>query len=430
MGIGRKRQRLVRAYRRKHRKPRPKPEMVGRSVSISEIKRFLNCRLRWRWASAPPRGRGLSPKVSQPALVLGRNVHEALQRGLDYPETSFVDHYNEVVEESSEGEADTTMFKGEQEKILEEIRLGSAMLQVYDDYHERLNEEMGINYFLATETKWDGIEVPGTDATLSGVFDALVETDDGLWILDFKTTSRRNAAWTTQDLQATAYVHAARQMYGPEVRGIIFRFLLKKEPYDGDKLILKSGNLTKRSNLDNLTTYRNYQMAIAVSVAQALVGEVLEIPADPALNLPRDASGKVLYDMLDYNDWKKVVQTLKGNKIFRSLFSKMKKKYFQQLNPLKTAWKNFIWDVEEERTPTTVTNYLQTVLAPAMQEMVMEPTVGPTGLAASWALCGRCPFKEPCKLAMEGAAYEVILDEEFEIQDRYLEEDEDDEEDK
>lgn len=372
---------------------------MSRSISISELKRFAKCRLRWYWGSAPPRGLGLTPVLSKPALTLGRAVHEALQLGYDDRSKSFSEHYWDVVS-AQDLDEDTVLFDDFRKKIIEQQELGAKMLEGYQLWSEVEDE----NYlFLATETIWDNVELPGTSATLSGVFDALVEAEDGLWILDFKTTSYRNTAWTIQDLQATAYTYAARKMYGSDVQGIIFRFMYKKAPSDYSDLILKSGKVTKKSSLQNVTNYRNYYIALGVATVMDLIkqGKLEDLGLDP-----RDA-------LTEYRE----------DETFKEHFLMVRKAYWEQLQTLRAAPNPYFWDVKEYRTKIQVSNYLDNVIVPLAND-IENPGhwIGPSGLSMSWALCGSCPFREPCKMCMDGGDYQRLLDEEFVLSQHYLEE--------
>jgi len=386
-------------------------EAADRSISISEMKRFLNCRLKHRWASAPPRGRGLAPAVSVPELQLGRVIHQALQLLYDHPEVSAVKHYWDSVEDNTSSSQESSMFEDNLRKIEDQKDLGARMMEGYEKWSREVDKDYS---FLATETQWDGIELPGTPATISGVFDAVVrdnQTGD-LWVLDFKTTGSTRTGWTSQDLQATAYVYVARKMYGPQVKGIIFRFLLKKAPYDYHKLILKSGRVTKRQNLSHLTTYEEYYRALAVATLKDLVE-----------NKGYHYEGTRTLDA--YNE---ALSEVSKSEEFKKAFAATRKLYWEQLQETKGARDHYFWDVKEHRTPIQVENYLNNLIVPTCNEIIKPHWVGPTGLSASWALCGRCPFKVPCKLAMDGGDYEEVLNREFALSDHYKEELEDEDE--
>lgn len=370
-----------------------------RPISISEFKRFMMCRLCWHWRSAPPRGLGLEPRVSAPELSLGKLIHEVLQLGYDQ-RRSFEEIYWELVPQYDPPQSE--LFREERQKTLDQLDLGGAMMRGYDSWHVEADEPYR---FLATETR-GSVPLPDTDIELSFIMDALVERHDGLWVLDFKTTSRSTTDWTDQDLQATAYVYAARHLYGPDVRGIIFRFLLKKAPRDYKDLILKSGKVTQRSNLSNLTTHAEYLKAIAISMLMRNNADI-ETPQQALEVLPK----------------------VKDTALFKKYFQEERKVYWEQLQDLRGGDSTYFWDKPEFRSEVEVANYMNNVLVPVSKQIRDPQFIGPTGLAMAWAACSRCPFREPCKLAMQGADYQHILDTEFQLSERYQAElDEEDEE--
>lgn len=348
-----------------------------RSISISEIKRF-KCRLRWYWSSAPPRGLGLIPlRGESEDLSFGRIIHKTLQRGYD-ADRDFVKAYKEVREEHG------TLGKFD----------GKAIIAHYQKWSEQADKAYR---FLATESEWKGIEVPGTKGTLSAVIDAVVERHDGLWIMDFKTTKYRNNPWTTQDLQATAYVYAARKLISPDIRGLIFRFIRKSAPWGADRLILKSGRVTKRSKLPGITTYAEYYNALAIATIRSM---------------DLDWEGDDESTLLEYQD----------DPDFKEKFLSVRRMHFDQLQSFKDVGNSFVWEVPEHRTEKQIENYLRYFIAPRMNEILNVKWIGPTGLDIAYAACGRCPFKGPCRLVMDGADYRTILREDYEMSPRYREE--------
>jgi len=321
---------------------------------------------------------GLTPlRGESDNLSFGRIIHKALQMGYD-TDRNFIRAYNQVKEEYG------TIGKFD----------GEGIIKHYQKWSEQADKQYR---FLATETEWKGIEIPGTKGTLSAVIDAVVERDDGLWLLDFKTTTYRDNPWTTQDLQATAYVYAARKLISPDVRGLIFRFIRKSAPWGPDRLLLKSGKVTTRSKLPGITTHAEYLNALAIATIRSMdldwVGDdesaLLEFGNDPA---------------------------------FQEKFLAVRRMYFDQLQAFKDVTNSFVWEVTEHRTEKQIDNYIKYFIAPRMNEILNVKWIGPTGLDMAYAACGRCPFKAPCRLALDGADYRTILREDFEVSERYREE--------
>lgn len=381
------------------------------AVHVSEIKSFLRCRLAWYWSAPPPRGFGLEPLVSRPALHFGRLMHEALQIGYDTGQP-FAEVFRELSIKERAAMPQSTLFEDEVATISEQQSLGIAMMEGY----QKWAAEKDTNYkFLALETSWHGIRL-GRRIPAAGRFDAVVQRPDGIWILDFKTTGKAYTDWTQQDLQATLYIHAARQLYGKQVRGIIFRFLLKKAPWDYNQLILKKGSVTQRSGLAKLTTHEKYLEALAV----ATVKELAQEPDFAAqISVADTAPLKAYADLFDGTQFSQP-----WHPVFKDAFVLARRVYHNQLMNLKGE-SNFFWEVEEYRTEKQIRMALKHVILPAAKEMVSTRRgrwIGPTGLGSAFVACGFCQFKEPCALAMAGADYRSTLQTEYQLRDIYRQE--------
>ncbi len=378
-----------------------------KAVHVSEIKSFLRCRLAWFWSATPPRGLGLEPVYAPAALQFGTMIHEALQIGYETG-AKFTAAFQHVVTVERARLQELGVFSDERlDTFNDRHQLGMAMMKGYQDWC--VEADKGIK-FLNLEFKWKGIKLGRIP--LAGIFDALIERPDGLWIMDFKTSSSRETGWTTKDLQATTYVMAARQLYGPEVRGIIYRFLLKKEPYNYEQLILKKGGMTTRSNLPNLTTYENYVTALAVAVLLGM---------DKQFTVPvlQEKSKAELAEILAYDDFKEFPWYSK----FHEQFVMAKKMHFETIQELKGP-SRFFWDQKEYRTEDQINLAVKFVMLPAAKEMVSKRKnrwVGPTGLGAAFTICSSCKFKGPCELLLRGADYKTVLLTEYQKREAFKE---------
>lgn len=370
-------------------------------VHASEIKSYLKCSLRWFWSAPPPRGLGLEPKRTRAALNTGRVVHKALQDGYD-KQLPFVDTYQSAMNECL---AEIERPDG---AVLTGLETGKAMMAGYQAWAD-LHDE-GVQ-FIATETKWEGISLGGIP--FAGRFDAVIKRDDGIWLLDFKTTKYRNNPWTTTDLQATIYTWAARQLYGPYVRGLIFRFLRKKAPWTYEDLILKNGEVSTRKNLANNTTYEEYITAQAVAAMQHLAKDDFIFAAQIGLEDTKDVPLTYYRALLDGTQ-----QEQEWYPTFKETFLNIRKMYYSTSQELK-GQNNFFWEIEEYRTEEQLDNYIKYLILPAAERIVSKNKwVGPTGLG-SFGTCDRCDFRDPCRLRMNGANFHSVLDEEYQTRDIY-----------
>jgi len=329
-------------------------------------------------------------------------VHAALQVGYD-DKVPFEEAYRKIVAEQVE--PDGTIFQDHLIKIRAERELGALMLRGYQGWREQQDAGM---HFLAMETYWDGVTLPGTEATLSGIFDALIELPSGLWIMDFKTTKSTMTSWAEQDLQVTGYTYAAKQMYGAEVQGVILRFLLKRVPEGYDKLILKNGTVTQKKGIATCTDYEHYYRALAIATLQELVTK-------KGFRICRELPSSLsAYDT--------ALSEVKDDPVFKEAFLETRRTYFNELQLLREKPAIYFWDVIEPRTDVQIQNYLNNYFVPTAEEILNPSWIGPTGLAQAYSACATCPFKSPCKLAMSGGDYQSVLDEEFCLSPHYQEE--------
>lgn len=385
--------------------------MKRNEVGISEIKAHLRCRLAGFWSAPPPRGLGLEPIVSRTALAYGRLIHAALQIGYDEG-TPFAEAF-ETLYDAEEAQVNTGALFAEQLEDLKKTRaLGVAMMEGYQRW-AAIHDE-GVR-FLALETEFRNVRIGAGRPRLRGRMDAIIERDDGIWPVDFKTTKYSETDWTHQDLQATAYIYAARKLYGPKVRGLIYRFMLKKAPLPYDELILKKGTLTQRKDLGKITTYEEWAKAMAVATLQSLVKEdfIFAEQVELAFGAPY-SDYMALLEEPDYRDrpWYST---------FNEAHKNVRRLYYQTTQTLKGESK-FFWEVEEYRTDEQIKLYLKHVIAPAAREMTSRRRgrwVGPTGLGAAFAVCSNCSFKTPCRLYFDGADYRTCLREEYQLRDIY-----------
>lgn len=384
--------------------------MNQNEVGISEVKAFLRCRLAGFWAAPPPRGLGLEPITGRTALVFGRLIHATMQMGYDQG-TPFADAFKTLYD-AEVAQMNTGGLFAEQLQGLADTRaLGVAMMEGYGKW-AAIHDE-GVR-FLALETEFNGVKIGGR-RRLRGRLDAVIERDDGIWPVDFKTTKYSETGWTHQDLQATAYIYAARKLWGPKVRGLIFRFMLKKAPLTYDQLILKNGGLTQRKDLGKITTYEEWAKAMAVAALQSLVKDdfIFAEQVELAFGAPYSDYMNLLEEP-DYKDqpWYST---------FNEAHKNVRRLYYQTTQTLKGESK-FFWEVEEYRSDKEIQLYMKHVIAPAAREMTSRRKgrwIGPTGLGAAFAVCSNCAFKTPCRLYFDGADYRTCLNEEYQLRDIY-----------
>lgn len=357
------------------------------AVHVTELKQYLRCSLAHFWSST--RGLNLERKIPKAALQLGTLVHQALEAHYSErvsPVTAFT--VLALKEQARLEEAYGKLWPEQLATLQKDLEIGLDMMRGYEEW--RVVADAG-KTILATETPWR-LKLT-RQLWLAGRFDLIVEDSNGLWVLDFKTTTATNTDWTRQDLQGTVYVCAARKLYGASVQGIIYRFLRKKVPETYEKLILKSGKVSRKKSLPNVTTLREYERALALAALKPLYP---------------DHSYLALSNMLDEG----IEEDAKA--LWQSDYTMLRKEYWEVLSRLKEAENPFFKDVVEYRTSTEVNNYMRYLVLPKAKEMTSKKrNISPTGLGAAYTVCRNCSFRLPCQLAMEGGDFKSILREDY-----------------
>ena len=374
-----------------------------RPVSNSELKKWMKCRLLWYFSAAPPRAMGLTPRfLEADALVFGRLAHAVLEDGYN-GDRNFSEIYESKVVPLRP--STTSLFNNQISTFNKTLETGKVMFKGYEEWSTVVDKNLK---FLATETHWKGVPIAGVDSTLSAIIDAVVLKGKDLWLLDFKTTSSVENPWTDNDLQATIYTYAGREMIDKDIKGVIFRFLLKKAPWTYEQLLLKDGTVTKRNNIANLTTNREYKRAIAVSTLKSLVSRGWKRgKIKSSMTLDELA---VLTDKLLEKQHPEFMEEFKNNRRF----------YYDQLKQLEFVSQGYYWDVYVPRSDTEVKNYMNYVIIPNLEELNNLTYIGPTGVANGWSNCGKCMYKSPCMAYMQGLDYQTILNEDYAVSDHYL----------
>jgi hypothetical protein len=198
----------------------------------------------------------LQPAGMPPALFLGQGVHIALDhyyrqdapRSMDEPIQVFKDWCKDRAAKIEERTG--RLWEQERDMINEMYALGHVMLEHYGLWIPERDKDLEV---LGTEYKFKHpVPAPagytgrrGQRMVLAGRFDGVVrERSTGdVYLLEFKTTSRlSNARWTMRSLQSSSYAWAATQIYG-DIKGVIYRFLVKKAPRQL-KWLQKSGRFS------------------------------------------------------------------------------------------------------------------------------------------------------------------------------------------
>lgn len=351
-----------------------------KDIHITDLNAFTGCRRRWDWQSMLRMG--LQRAVVPEPLFTGLGVHI----GLDAYHTNNSNVYAAVASlrkwvlgranaiEAHSGQ----MWDSERTMINDSYRLSVGMLKHYHMWHTQLHLDSKWEV-LSTEELFE-VPIPLSDKVvhacssyrwlsdiasydvssgkwlskriqLAGRFDGLIrDRETGhIYLLEFKTTrSLSNCKWVMRGLQGTAYVYAAMQKYGDDVKGILYRFLRKKVPTTPK--LLKRGGYSQAKSQD--TSFRYFKQY-----------------------LRREASGT----------GRDVNELYRENEcILRHLHGQPEKFFVQYII---------------RKTDSILSSALDTIYNVGIQ--MVNPRVS-IFANPGWSTCAGCPFQDPCDLVELG----------------------------
>lgn len=368
---------------------------MAEPIHTTEMRTYMSCRLKWYFTAPRPRGQYLTPKVKKAELRLGGMAHDVIRawydsgRDLDVEET-----VDRMVQKYIDTQAVT--WPELESKFRDEGALLKKMISGYTKWAEKVDDGCNV---IATETPWMVRYTPFL--TMAGRFDGLIERPDGLWVLEFKTTSSQpgNTGWAGRALQNVSYATAAHKLYGDEVRGVLYRFLRKKTPWTYEDLVLKSGGLTTRSNIADLTTLEEYHRAL-------MIGAYIDVYSMPGYEVTPNRARAGIREIYQEHDG-----NLAADEALWAQYKMWMAAHRDALTRLQEHGRNnFFWEQAEYSTHDQRERYTNAVILPMLKEMTSKPFPTPTGLGASWALCGRCSFRTPCDLLLTGGDWRGELE--------------------
>lgn len=214
---------------------------VKKTVHISDIRRFKNCRRAWHFES--PLRLNKTPKQTPFYFVRGRAWHVALA---EWYNSQGAINISDVFEKSFRKD-----IEGEdwfEDQVSELIEAGRVILPLYAVWAKQ-NDDFEV---LPEFTEWQGEVSLTEDINFTFRVDQLVRRPDGrLWLHDFKTTQTLPKVLPDHlfyDEQITGYLAALTYMLDEPVVGAIFTYL-KSELPTRPKL-LKNGKLSTAQNMN------------------------------------------------------------------------------------------------------------------------------------------------------------------------------------
>jgi hypothetical protein len=231
-------------------------------LHTSDARIFRDCRRKWEWTSR--QRQNLEPIAPDLKFWLGTACHFALEHYYGKSDrdavASLAEFDNWTVTEITRIRHEYDLTEEQKTRLEETRELGLGMLRHYFEWAPEVDDFE----VLSTEQEFevpliiDGNEIPGV--RLAGRLDGVIRfpaTKD-IYVFEHKTAISIQPENLVLDEQAGSYVYAAEQLYGYEVKGILYNFLRKKVPTVPQKLV--AGGLSKNKSID--TTYSIYLRTI------------------------------------------------------------------------------------------------------------------------------------------------------------------------
>lgn len=180
---------------------------MPKEVDYTMMSTFLRCRKRYWWRMV----RNLVGLQPPTAAEFGRCIHKAL-------DVWHLEHAKDKV---------LAMFKSEfKEDPTDEKRTIEVGVKLLSLYMEKYEQEG----FVVRECELEfSLDIPGTERTLIGRVDKVIEWDGAIYVMDHKTTSRLGYEFFNKikpNMQFDGYIWAVRQMGYPTCSGVVMDALL------------------------------------------------------------------------------------------------------------------------------------------------------------------------------------------------------------
>lgn len=235
-------------------------------IRTSDRGTFKNCRRRWAWSSHLHMNR--EPKQAQKPLWFGTGIHYALEDHFGLKEhASTKDAFDAYVS------ATVRQRRQEMPDDWKELReMGMAMLDYFERFwlpgrdpyttyvHNGIPQtEVNFIVDLPFDVRAHFPDSPYDRVIYSGTTDrVIVDSNDRLWLVDYKTAKTMKSSHFANDPQVTAYCWAMSHVYQRPVAGMIYWQFLKDIPTPPEPL--KSGKISVAQN--QRTTRPFYKRAL------------------------------------------------------------------------------------------------------------------------------------------------------------------------
>lgn len=216
-----------------------------KAIHITDLQTYCVCRRQWNWSSMLREG--LQPAMLSSPLFIGQAVHKALEAGysdsvggpMKFDTVGALQFFSEWVAGVEDKARSYTgpMWESYREQVNEDIWMVQVLLAHYGRWVESIDERWDL---MGTEQMFS-VPIPHSRLKYDGRFDGLVKDrlTDRIYILEFKTAKSVSSSWLSgvfRSMQGAAYTWAARQIFGDDVVGVLYRVMRKKVPDSPRKL--------------------------------------------------------------------------------------------------------------------------------------------------------------------------------------------------
>jgi hypothetical protein len=205
-------------------KKAPPEEAAVRGLSNSERQTFTTCRQKWYWQYH----KLYSPGATPTPFLVGTAFHTVLKSfytGGDCSEEAVVSAVDEVFEPAVRGEGAAFLSPDQLDDLEKQRVMAHGMCLAYVKVHA------------ADLKKWKVLKVEEKGRwsvnqrwQMFFTVDLLVEAEDGVWVVEHKTTSAIDANYVARlslDEQVSTYMVGVRRAWDIAPKGVIYNVVLK-----------------------------------------------------------------------------------------------------------------------------------------------------------------------------------------------------------
>lgn len=204
----------------------PSPDMApdGHSLSNSERQVFTTCRRKWLWQF----GRKYSPMTTPTPFLVGSAFHSVLAefyRGNKLKAADVADLIAPPFDAVMRGEGAAFLSPEQLEDVEKQCTMAQGMCEAY------------LTVYAGDLKKWKVLEVEkkghwsvNNRWRMYFTIDLLIEKDDGIWVVEHKTTSAIDANYVSRlalDDQVSTYMVGVKHAWGVQPKGVIYNVVLK-----------------------------------------------------------------------------------------------------------------------------------------------------------------------------------------------------------